>query len=80
VSSSGYGFDRYARGRWLPFAERPFEGEDWANGVKAKGREGRQRIRFDSLGLPDRSLDLMLATDDHTASVRVLANGEVAVR
>ena len=80
VSSSGYGFDRYAQGRWLPFAERPFEGEDWASGVKPSNPEGRQRIRFDSLGLPDRSLELTLASDERTASVRVLANGEVAVR
>jgi general secretion pathway protein H len=82
VAPSGYGFDRFQGGRWQPIASAPFEGDDWDKGTIAtlsSGADGRGRLRFDSLGLPDSAARIRLTSDGRTAEVRVAANGDVTV-
>lgn len=84
VSPSGYGFDQLSRGRWQPMAEKPFDGADWDKGTTvataaAAGSEGRGRVRFDSLGLPDQPFAVRIERDGRSAAVRVAANGDVTV-
>lgn len=83
VSASGYGFDRFERGRWEPMSVRPFEGANWDSGTEVRvagAAEGRARIRFDSLGLPDAPLSLRLARNGETSRIDIAANGDVKVR
>ncbi|HET7816203.1 MAG TPA: GspH/FimT family pseudopilin [Sphingomicrobium sp.] len=83
VSPSGYGFDQLRGGRWQRMAERPFEGADWDKGTAVRTAtgtgEGRMRVRFDSLGLPDQPVALRIERDGRAAGVRVAANGDVTV-
>jgi len=83
VSPSGYGFDRYEKGRWEPLSAKPFEGANWDSGTKVSiggGAEGRARVRFDSLGLPDAPLSLRLARNGEISRIDIVANGDVKVR
>lgn len=81
VTSSGYGFDRFRRGRWEPMVERPLDGDDWkeGTGVAIGSESGRLTVRFDSLGMADRQVALRLSRDGRTAVVRIAANGDIAV-
>ena len=80
VAASGYGFERYQDGQWQPLTARPFAGDDWDEGTRVDGGDdGRARIRFDSLGLPDAPAEVRLALDGRSAAVRVAANGDVTV-
>lgn len=82
VSPSGYGFHRLAEGYWQPMDEKPFNGDDWAKGVEltvSEAQSGRQRVRFDSLGMVDAPFEVRLGRDGRTALVRVAANGDVVV-
>ena len=84
VSPSGYGFDQLRAGRWQRLTARPFEGADWGKGTTVQSAasatgEGRARIRFDSLGLPDQPFALRIERDGRAAAVRVAANGDVTV-
>jgi len=84
VSPSGYGFDQLRGGRWQRLADKPFESADWGKGATvaiaaAAAGEGRTRVRFDSLGLPDQPFAVRIARDGRSANVRVAANGDVRV-
>jgi len=82
VAPSGYGFDRFRNGYWERLKEKPFDGADWPAGTSlslAATAEGRTRVRFDSLGLPDSPAGFRLARNGQTAEVRVFANGDVKV-
>ena len=83
ISASGYGFDRYEKGRWEPLLVKPFEGANWDDGTTVSvggAAEGRARVRFDSLGLPDAPLSLSLARNGETSRIEIVANGDVKVR
>lgn len=89
VSASGYGFDQYLGGRWQQLTVKPFDGDDWPEGVRATtdaapgpGRQAAPpaRVRFDSIGLPDRPLTVRLFGDGRRVEVQLAANGDVSVR
>jgi general secretion pathway protein H len=82
VASSGYGFDRFRNGFWERVNEKPFTGANWPNGTTlelAGAEQGRARVRFDSLGLPDSPASFELAQQGQVARVQVFANGDVKV-
>ena len=82
AAPSGYGFDRYRSGYWEQIKEKPFAGSNWPNGTVltlAEAEQGRARVRFDSLGLPDSPVSFQLSRDGQVARVRVFANGDVKV-
>ena len=78
VSPSGYGFEQLQGAQWRAVDARPLAQEDWGRGVQA-GVQGQARVRFDSVGLPDRVLEVRLAQGTRTATVRIAANGDVEV-
>jgi len=84
VSASGYGFDRFEKGRWEPLSAKPFEGANWESGTQVSvgggGGDARARVRFDSLGLPDAPLSLRLARNGEISRIDIVANGDVKVR
>lgn len=82
MTQSGYGFDQLRDGHWQRLDRKPFEGADWGGGTTANigSAEGRSRIRFDSLGLPDQPLELKLSRDGRASIVRIAANGDVTAR
>ncbi len=83
ISASGYGFDRFEKGRWEPLSAKPFEGANWDSGTQVSvdgAGEGRARVRFDSLGLPDAPLSLRLARNGEISRIDIVANGDVKVR
>ncbi|MBA2467018.1 MAG: GspH/FimT family pseudopilin [Sphingomonas sp.] len=82
VTASGYGFERFAAGRWQPVATAPFDGGDWQQGTRvafSRDSDGRARVRFDSLGMPDAATDVSLQRDGRRSRVRITANGDVTV-
>jgi general secretion pathway protein H len=82
VAPSGYGFDRFRGGHWERLEERPFDGADWPSGTTLSlgaRTEGRTRVRFDSLGLPDSPESFRLVRNGQAANVRIFANGDVKV-
>lgn len=78
ISPSGYGFEQLRGTDWQPVNVKPLAQEDWGRGVQV-GVEGQARVRFDSVGLPDRALDVRLAQGPRQATVRIAANGDVEV-
>ena len=83
VTPSGYGFDRYSGGHWEAMSAKPFDGDNWGQGTDVSvspGEGGRGRIRFDSLGMPDRAFAVTIVRDGRETVVRVAANGDVAVQ
>lgn len=82
LAPSGYGFDRFRGGHWEQVREKPFTGADWPVGTVlalARADQGRARVRFDSLGLPDSPASIQLSRDGQVAHVQVFANGDVRV-
>lgn len=80
VAVSGYGFERYRGGSWQAIAARPLQGDNWQSGTSVALAGLRARVRFDSLGLPDRPASFAVSRDGRTARVEVAANGDVTVR
>ena len=78
VSPSGYGFEQWRTGKWQAVDAKPLRQENWSRGVRAEV-SGQTRVSFDTVGLPDRGLDVRLAQGDRMATVRIAANGDVAV-
>ncbi len=79
VAPSGYGFARYQGGAWQAMSAKPFQGDNWQSGTVVALAGARARLRFDSLGLPDRPTSFAIARDGRTARVSVAANGDVTV-
>ncbi len=81
VAPSGYGFERYQGGAWQAMSAKPFQGDDWQPGtvVALESAGNRARLRFDSLGLPDRPTSFVIVRDGRAARVQIAANGDVAV-
>jgi len=79
ITPSGYGFERYAAGRWQAYVQKPFEARDWGRGLSASGSDGRSRVAFDTIGLPDSGWIVAVGDGDRRTSVRLAANGDVTV-
>lgn len=78
VTASGYGFDEWRSGRWVPMADAGLRVGRWGDGVAASGVV-RERITFDTTGLADRSLTVSLRRDGTTATIAIAADGSVRV-
>ena len=79
LDAAGYRFVERGEAGWRPVAEASLRERRWSDGVKPGGAAAT-RIGFDSVGLPDRALDLTLTGGRTSATVAVLADGEVSVR
>ena len=81
VSAGGYGFDQRLAGSWSPMSEKPLRVERWTQGTQASVPDlsGRVRVTFDPTGLADRPLDVRLQRRGAAATVRIAADGSVAV-
>ena len=82
ATPSGYGFDRLRGGHWERVSEKPFDGVDWGPDTRVEfesAEEGMGRVRFDTLGMPDRPMALRISRNNRTATVQVAANGDVSV-
>lgn len=80
VDASGYRFIQRGREGWQPVAEPALRERRWSKGVRPGAGTPTARLGFDSVGLPDRPLDLALAGGTATAVVEIAADGEVSVR
>lgn len=83
VSPSGYGFHQLREGYWQQLDQKPFESNDWGRDVTVAFEDsanGRVRVRFDSLGMPDRPLTLRIASAHRAARVSLTANGDISVK
>lgn len=79
LDASGYRFVQRGDSGWQPVAETALRERSWSNGVRPASA-ANVRLGFDSVGLPDRALDVQLASERSAATVSVLADGEVSVR
>ena len=81
VTAAGYGFDQRLAGSWTPMSETPLRVARWSEGTRAAVPDlsGRVRVTFDATGLADRSLDLRLQRRGSAATVRIAADGSVAI-
>lgn len=79
VAPSGYGFERFQGGSWQAMSAKPFAGDDWQSGTVVALSGARARVRFDSLGLPDRPASFAITRDGRTTRVQIAANGDVSV-
>lgn len=77
MEPGGYRFEVRSNGQWLPSSEPALQQRRWSRGVTPVLPADGRRLRFDSVGLPDRAATLQLRAGAATASVRVLADGEV---
>ena len=76
VSPSGYGFEQWHGGKWQPLDDKPLVQTDWGASV-ATSVQSRSAVRFDSVGLPDRPLELVLAENGRETRVGIAATGDV---
>ena len=86
VSAGGYGFDRRVPdggggGAWQPLGDKPLTVERWQEGTRATLSDpaARTRVVFDATGSADRPLELGLQRRAARATVRIDADGSVAV-
>jgi general secretion pathway protein H len=81
IDAAGYRFVQRGQQGWQPVAEPALRERRWSRGVRPAGAAGPSaRLGFDSVGLPDRALDLTLAGTNAKAVVEIAADGEVSVR
>ncbi len=81
VAPSGYGFERFAGGRWQPLTSKPFEPRDWGKDITAAPQSGSAaRVGFDAIGLPSDGFAVVVGDGASRATVTVAANGDVAVK
>lgn len=80
VNALGYSFEQRSNGEWQGAGFGPFEATSWRDGTRARisgGDEDFERMIFDPVGIASDDLDIVLARDGHTVSVRIDRNGEV---
>jgi general secretion pathway protein H len=89
IAPSGYGFDARQDRQWVPLNARTLANRDWKPGTIARiegaGGEGEQneadagraRFWFDSTGLPNRPVTVMLSRGNNSDSIVISATGEV---
>jgi len=75
---SGYGFERYSKGTWLPINDRTFENRRFDDGTRIASVD-IDRIIFDATGLPSGSANIRLTNGGDDSLVAVAATGEVKV-
>lgn len=81
VTASGYGFERRIDGGWQPIDEGRLSRQDWQAGTATSVNGiSNGRVRFDRVGLPDRTLRIDLSAGESRASVVIDAAGAVAVQ
>lgn len=81
IDAAGYRFVQRGEEGWEPVAEPSLRERRWSRGVRPTGAAtASARLGFDSVGLPDRALDLTLAGDSASAVVEIAADGEVVVK
>lgn len=78
VTGSGYGFDQWRGGRWVPLGDKALMVDRWGDGTAAVGTE-RERVVFDTTGLADRGLTVSLRRQGQNVSVAIAADGSVRV-
>ena len=81
VSPTGYGFEHYRDGIWMPVGTPPLQDRQWpeATAVTVAQQDGeRTRIVFDSTGL-NGPLDVTLARDEEQVRVAIGADGTIRV-
>ena len=78
VTSTGYGFDAFAGGRWNALSDKSLRVERWSGGTRAIGLT-RERVVFDPTGLADRPLSLTLGRDNARVIVNIGADGTARV-
>jgi general secretion pathway protein H len=79
VEPGGYRFEQRAGGEWVPTTETALRERRWQEGVTASIGAGGTRLRFDSVGLPDRGATLRLRSGGQASEVRILADGQVLI-
>lgn len=77
VASEGYRFEARSKGEWRPASEPSLRQRRWSQGVTAAVPAEARRVRFDSVGLPDRAATLELRSGNAAASVRIDVDGQV---
>jgi general secretion pathway protein H len=80
VDAAGYRFVQRGDEGWQPVTEPALRERRWSRGVSLGGAEVNARLGFDSVGLPDRALDLTLTGSNARAVVEIAADGEVGIR
>lgn len=80
VRASGYGFERWTKGRWQPLEAPPFDTVNWQQPIKANVPSGRMvRIAFDANGIPSVPMDIMLSSGTKPLRVKMDAAGNIDV-
>ena len=80
VDNAGYRFVQRGDQGWQPVAEPALRERRWSNGVRHGGGAATARLSFDSVGLPDRPLDVTLVGSNAKAVVEIAADGEVSIQ
>jgi general secretion pathway protein H len=80
IDAAGYRFVERGEEGWQPVAEPALRERQWSKGVRPGGNSAAARLGFDSVGLPDRALDLTLTGGNASTVVEIAADGEVSVR
>jgi general secretion pathway protein H len=79
VEPGGYRFEQRSGGEWSGTTEPALRERRWKEGVTASLAASGTRVRFDSVGLPDRAATLRLQSGGRASEVRILADGEVMI-
>jgi general secretion pathway protein H len=80
LDAAGYRFVQRGEEGWAPVAEPALRERRWSKGVTPGANAAAARLGFDSVGLPDRALDLTLTARNARAIVAIAADGEVSVK
>lgn len=80
IDAAGYRFVERGEQGWQPVAEPALRERNWSRGVRPAGTAASARLSFDSVGLPDRALDLRLAGPNASAVMEIAADGEVTIK
>jgi general secretion pathway protein H len=80
VDASGYRFVQRGDNGWQAVTEPALRERRWSRGVSLGGTEVNARLGFDSVGLPDRAMDLTLTGSNARAVVEIAADGEVGIK
>ena len=81
VDAAGYRFVERGEQGWQPVTEAALRERQWSRGVRpGASAAAAARLGFDSVGLPDRALDLTLTGTNASAVVEIAADGEVSVK
>ena len=89
IAPSGYGFDARQDRVWVPLNARTLPNQDWKPGTTARieqaavegekdeAEQGRARFWFDSTGLPNTPVTVVLARGANSDRIVISATGEV---